>query len=41
MDDSNKRARGLIDRIYGGLNMSWPTVVLLAVGAAALTTVFM
>ena len=31
----------LTDRLYGGLNMSWPGVLLFAVGAAVLTSVFL
>ena len=31
----------LLDKLYGGLNMNWLTVALLAVGTAALTAVFL
>ena len=33
--------RRLTDRLYGGLNMSWPAVILFAAGAAVLTAVFL
>lgn len=33
--------RRFTDRIFGGLNMSWPAVILFALGAAALTAVFL
>ena len=33
--------RRVTDRMYGGLNMSWPAVILFAVGTAVLTAVFL
>ena len=33
--------RRCTDKLYGGLNMSWPAVILFAVGTAVLTAVFM
>ncbi|MBR5642035.1 MAG: hypothetical protein IKW92_07905 [Firmicutes bacterium] len=33
--------KGLIGKLYGGLNMSWPVVILYAVATAVLTTVFL
>ena len=41
MECENESSRGLLGRIYGGLNMSWPVVILLAVGAAVLTLIFL
>ena len=35
------RLRRLTDRLYGGLPMSWPAVILFAVGTAVLTAVFL
>ena len=33
--------RRFTDRVYGGIRLSWPGVILYAVGAAVLTTVFL
>ena len=33
--------RRLTDKLYGGLPMSWPAVILFAVGTAVLTAVFL
>ncbi len=33
--------RRFTDRLFGGINMSWPLVIILAVGTAALTTLFL
>ena len=41
MERENESSGGLLGRIYGGLNMSWPVVILLAVGAAVLTLIFL
>ena len=42
MENSKKSAlRRITDKFYGGLNMSWPAVILFAVGTAILTAVFM
>ncbi|MBO7659563.1 MAG: pilus assembly protein N-terminal domain-containing protein [Clostridia bacterium] len=41
-DLKNKQEKTrLVDKIYGGINMSWPKVILLAVLSAALTAVFL
>ncbi len=41
-DIKNKQEKTrLVDKIYGGINMSWPKVILLAVLSAALTAVFL
>ena len=39
--NKDKHNRNLIDRLYGGLNMSWPAVIIFAVGTAVLTAVFL
>ena len=39
--DKKSVIRRLTDRLYGGLNMSWPAVILFAVGTAVLTAVFL
>ena len=39
--DKKNPLRRLTDRLYGGLNMSWPAVILFAVGTAVLTAVFL
>ena len=31
----------ILDKMYGGLKMTWLTVILMAVGTAVLTTVFL
>lgn len=42
METENKNAlRRVTDKLFGGLNMSWPVVILYAVGTAVLTTLFM
>ena len=42
MDKNKKTAlRRLTEKVYGGLNMSWPTVILYAIGTAVLTAVFL
>ena len=41
MEHENKGSNTFLSHIYGGLNMSWPVVILLAVGAAVLTSVFL
>ena len=33
--------RRFTDRLYGGINLTWPKLILFAVGAALLTTVFL
>ncbi len=40
MRNKNKAGR-LIDKLYGGLNMGWPMVFAIALGAALLTAVFL
>ena len=37
---NNNLIRKAADKVFGGLNMSWLFVVLLAVGSAVLTSVF-
>ena len=39
--NDERKTENLLDRIYGGLNMSWPIVILYAVGTAVLTSVFL
>lgn len=41
MERREKPAISFIHHIYGGLNMSWLTVILLAVGTAILTSIFL
>ena len=35
------RIKRLNDKLYGGLNMSWRTVILFALGTAVLTSIFL
>lgn len=39
--EKKSRLRRLTDKLYGGLPMSWPAVILFAVGTAVLTAVFL
>lgn len=42
MEKDNKRGlRRFVEKIYGGLNMSWPVVILYAVATAVLSAVFL
>ncbi|MBR4462685.1 MAG: pilus assembly protein N-terminal domain-containing protein [Erysipelotrichaceae bacterium] len=42
MNGNKERNTGnLINKIFGGLNMSWPVVILYAIGTAILTSVFL
>lgn len=41
MNPETGTKKNLLDKLFGGLNMSWLTVVLFAVGAAVLTAVFL
>ena len=42
MEKSEKHLlRRFTDQLYGGLNMSWPTVILFAVATAVLSAVFL
>ena len=41
MEAQSQRKTGLLDRVFGGLTMSWPAVINMAVGTAVLTTVFL
>jgi hypothetical protein len=39
--NAKDRLKRCVDKLYGGLNMSWPMVILFAVGVALLTAVFL
>lgn len=39
--DEACKIKRLIDKLYGGLNMSWRTVILFALGTAVLTSIFL
>ena len=41
MNDNNSASGRYLNRLFGGLKMSWPRVILFAVGAAVLTAVFL
>lgn len=41
MNDKNNASGRFLNKLFGGLNMSWPRVILFAVGAAVLTAVFL
>ena len=41
MNPETGTKKNLLDKLFGGLNMNWLTVVLFAVGAAVLTAVFL
>ena len=41
MEPQQQTRSGFLARLFGGLNMSWPAVIIMAVGAAVLTTVFL
>lgn len=39
--NENSFLKRITDKFYGGLNMSWPVVILFAVGTAVITTIFL
>lgn len=41
MNDKNNASGRFLNKLFGGLKMSWPAVILFAVGAAVLTAVFL
>ncbi|HRU97766.1 MAG TPA: hypothetical protein P5092_10100 [Ruminococcus sp.] len=42
MENENKSAeKGLINKLFGGIDMSWKKILLLAVGSAVLTAIFL
>ncbi|MCR5230832.1 MAG: hypothetical protein K6D03_11975 [Solobacterium sp.] len=41
MNGKKRIIRRLTDRLYGGINMSWPAVIIFAVSTAVLTAVFL
>ena len=42
MTDNNTGTKGnFLKKIYGGLNMSWPAVIIMAVASAVVTAVFL
>ena len=40
-DENRAELRSFLSRLYGGLNMSWPVVIAMAVGSAIITAVFL
>ncbi|MDO4415628.1 MAG: hypothetical protein Q4C20_11185 [Erysipelotrichaceae bacterium] len=41
MNEDNKGLKGLLNKVYGSLDMSWRNVILFAVGTAVLTFIFL
>ncbi len=41
VEEQSRKQTGILNHIFGGLNMSLPAVINMAVGTAVLTTVFL